>query len=338
MVDEQPEHRLLDEVVARLDELGLPATVARSQGREAQALVTITIDGRSIPLSVWHTPVSDSAAALIANALREIRPDGDGAIVTEHVSRRVAERLREEGAQFLDAAGNMYVRHNGLVLWVVGRPRRERSPRERPTRAFRRVGLQVIFTLLADPEIIRLPYRVIALMAGTSLGAVTPVMQDLREGHYIVGPEDNRSMQHLDRLLTAWAEAYGQTLRPRLLLDRFRTDDPRWWQSIEPSGFDVAWGGETAAAVLTQELRPETVTIYAESLPRELIVEARLRRDLDGDVDIRNRFWTGHLPAPAPDVVPAPLIYADLIAAGDARSVLAAERIREEYLDRPDRA
>ncbi|SDS35778.1 type IV toxin-antitoxin system AbiEi family antitoxin [Jiangella sp. DSM 45060] len=338
MADQQLRRDLLDEVVARLDELGLQATAHLHVEQDADALVTLTVDGRSHVLHAWLKPATASAAALIAKVLREIRPDGDGVVVTDYVSPTVADRLREQGAQFLDAAGNMYVRQDGVVLWVVGRPRPERAVGERPGRAFRRVGLQVVFTLLADPELIRQPYRLIALLAGTSLGAVTPVIQDLRDLGYVIGPEENRSMQRLNRLLVSWTEAYSQTLRPKLFTDRFQADDPLWWQSIDPTRYGVTWGGETAASMLTHELRPETTTIYAVSMPRDLIMNARLRRHPAGNVDVRNQFWTGGLPTPNPAVVPAPLIYADLIAAGDARSAQAAERIRETYLDRPDRA
>ncbi|RIQ30894.1 type IV toxin-antitoxin system AbiEi family antitoxin [Jiangella rhizosphaerae] len=338
MADEQVVRELLNEVVARLDEFGLQAAANIHEGDGADALVTLTVDGRLLDLHAWFVPVTASAATIIATVLRDLRPGGNGVLVTDYVSLTVADRLREQGAQFLDAAGNMYVRQDGIVLWVIGRPRRQRAVAERPSRAFRRVGLQVVFTLLAKPELIRAPYRLIAHMAGTSLGAVTPVIHDLRDRGYVIGPEDNRSLRRLNQLLATWTEAYTQTLRPKLFVDRFRADDPLWWQSIEPARFGIAWGGETAASLLTRELRPETTTIYAASLPRDLITTARLRRHPEGNVTIRDQFWTGELPSPNPDVVPTPLIYADLIAAGDARSAQAAEQIREKYLDRPDRA
>lgn len=339
MSDEQVERELFDEIAARLDEFGLrPELVVPRSEHEADVLISITVDDHTITLHAWEQHASGVAAAFTANALRDVRPSGDAVLLARHVSTPVAERLREHGAQFIDASGNMYIRQQGVLLWVVGRRPSTTIPRERPTRAFRRVGLQVIFVLLADRELIRAPYRQIASTAGTSLGAVPPVMNELRALGHIVGPEEHRSLQRVDRLLTTWTDACTQTLRPRLLLDRFRADDPQWWRSIDPTRYAVAWGGETAASILTKELRPETTTIYAESLPRELIVAARLRRDPEGNVDIRKRFWAGELPSPRPDVVPPALIYADLIAAGDARSALAAERIRGDYLDRPDRA
>ncbi|MBB5790584.1 type IV toxin-antitoxin system AbiEi family antitoxin [Jiangella mangrovi] len=333
MADELLEREILDEVIARIEEFGLAADSRPGEGRDADALITIAMDGRSLTLHAWIKLVS-GPAALVADVLRRIRPQGDGVLVTEYVSPRVADRLRDEEVQFLDTAGNMYVRQDGVVLWVAGRRQRERTVRERPVRAFRRAGLQVVFTLLADPDLVRAPYRVIAHRAATSLGAVTPVIQDLRLLGYVVGPEEHRSMQRLDRLLTTWAEGYAHTLRPRLHMGRFRADDPRWRESIAPGHDDIAWGSATAASILTQDLTPRATTVYADSPPENLIRAAGLHRDPEGSIEIRRRFWAGPLPAPRPDVVPAPLIYADLVADDDARSTRAARQIRADYLDR----
>lgn len=92
------------------------------------------------------------------------------------------------------------------------------------------------------------------------------------------------------------------------------------------------WGGETAGALVTGHLRPEVTTVYAPALPTEFIVAQRLSRDADGDVEIRHRFWKGNLESPRPDVVPAPLIYADLLAVGDSRCAETAELVRARHL------
>ncbi|TDC48367.1 hypothetical protein E1212_21415 [Jiangella ureilytica] len=339
MADELPEQGVLSEVAARLDELGLsPELVIEPPDQSTDAVIRMSVDHRPVTLHALVKLFRTPAVLTIGNELRARRPEGDAVLVTEHVSREAARQFRKHEVQFLDAAGNMYVRHDGVYLWAVGQPPRVVRPREQPTRAFRRVGLQVLLGLLAEPTLVQAPYREIAGATGASLGAVPPVIRELRGLGYVVGPDEQRSLQRQDELLTSWVDAYGQTLRPKLLIDRFRADDPRWWVNVRPSRHEIAWGGETAAAVLTNVLRPEATTIYADSLPKDVIVAARLRRDPNGNVDIRRRFWTGRLPTPHSDVVPAPLIYADLIAAGDARSAQAAERIRKDYLDRPDRA
>ncbi|MGH3731745.1 MAG: type IV toxin-antitoxin system AbiEi family antitoxin, partial [Micromonosporaceae bacterium] len=97
-------------------------------------------------------------------------------------------------------------------------------------------------------------------------------------------------------------------------------------------GHRVLWGGETAGALLTGHLRPEVTTVYASALPKDLIIQERLTRDPDGDVEIRRRFWRRDLPSPRADVVPAPLVYADLLAVGDSRTAETAELVRGQHL------
>jgi hypothetical protein len=75
-------------------------------------------------------------------------------------------------------------------------------------------------------------------------------------------------------------------------------------------------------------------------VPSRLAVAHRFRKaDGPGDVEIRQRFW--HLPADGSDIlVPAPLVYADLIASGEPRQLEAAAHLREHdaHLRRLDRS
>jgi hypothetical protein len=93
----------------------------------------------------------------------------------------------------------------------------------------------------------------------------------------------------------------------------------------EPDGAGAQWGGETAAALLHRYLVPEAAIIYTDEIPPRLLSEYRLKADTSGRVVLRRRFWNS-VPAPRADVVPPLLIYADLLTAGDARSIDAANR------------
>jgi hypothetical protein len=83
--------------------------------------------------------------------------------------------------------------------------------------------------------------------------------------------------------------------------------------------------------LLQGHLVPEQTIIYADETPARLFKQYRLRADASGSIVLRRRFWNA-VPAPRSDVVPALLIYADLVAAGDARSLAGAKQIRNAYL------
>ncbi len=98
---------------------------------------------------------------------------------------------------------------------------------------------------------------------------------------------------------------------------------------------DKEWGGEVAAAKLTKYLKPQTITIY--TTPNQLnpiLIENRLKKDPEGDVEILNRFWTPLEIWQYEDTVYPILIYVDLMATGNQRNIETAKVIYEQYIVR----
>jgi hypothetical protein len=95
----------------------------------------------------------------------------------------------------------------------------------------------------------------------------------------------------------------------------------------------MQWGAEIAAARLTGELEPRTVTLYTHQPPSKFIATHRLAADPEGPVEILSAFW----PPPAADAAAAELVApllvcADLLSIADPRTIQAARTIREKYL------
>jgi hypothetical protein len=134
-----------------------------------------------------------------------------------------------------------------------------------------------------------------------------------------------RRLLQPERLLQQWVEAYARTLRPRLLLGRFHTDQLDWYKTLDPGKYGYLLGGEPAAARLTQHLRPGTVTLYGQKVEPRFILDQRLRPDPKGKVEILRRFWKFDNDDQL--LTPLPLIYADLLAIGDARCLETAKVI-----------
>lgn len=83
-------------------------------------------------------------------------------LVADYVNPNMADRLRSAGVQFVDTAGNAYIREKNLFIFVKGNraPSEYSSPR-RTTRAFNAAGLKVIFSFLLDPNLVGETYRTI---------------------------------------------------------------------------------------------------------------------------------------------------------------------------------
>ena len=98
------------------------------------------------------------------------------------------------------------------------------------------------------------------------------------------------------------------------------------WEEIEIEKYGEAlWGGEIGGAHLTGHLKPETATVYSDSLLPKLQAQYGLVRDDRGDVEILKKFWRrgGEIAGVAPPMV----VYADLMATADRRNMETAQLI-----------
>ncbi len=267
-------------------------------------------------------------------------------LVTAHVTPPLAEQLRTHGRQFADRAGNAYLTGPGFLVFVAGRKPEGKEAAERPGRAFTTAGLKVLFALICDPELAAAPQRAIAAAAGVALGAVPPVLADLRQEGALLVAGKTRRLHATRRLLDDWALAYARTLRPKTLLGTYVTPNFETWADWNLDPDRARWGGEPAANLLVRHLQPGVLTIYADKLPARLMVEQRLTQAgllrqanpylaVVKTVDVREPFWGAALRHDGrPDTVPAALVYADLLATGDARCIETARMVYDGYLAR----
>lgn len=248
-------------------------------------------------------------------------------LVTDYVTPPMADRLREHGVQFIDAAGNAYLDRPPLLVWVKGQ-----QPTDMPKtgdmrgRAFQVTGLKVLFALLCKPDLVDQPYREIARLAGVAHGTVGWVMPELPRLGFVGTLHGRRRLLNGPGLMQQWVEAYAQRLRPKLRLERWQADTLDWTAKVDAARYGLLLGGEPAARRLTRHLRPGTATFYGDKANRQLMIDQRLRLDPEGNVEIMRRFW--NFDGETPDQVPDVLVYADLLAIGDARCL---ETAREMY-------
>lgn len=311
-------------------------------GSRADAIARIGIDGRwnefLIDVKRRLTPAT-LGAAIAQLALVKAQDNRPQILVTDYVTPPLAEKLKAMNTQFADTAGNAYLRLPGTLVWVTGRKPVAQTITDRVPRAFQPTGIKVLFALICLPELAAAPFREIADKTRTALGTINWVMRDLHEMGYLNVAKRNRKLNATKRLLDEWALAYARTLRPKLLLGRYRAPAFADWQPWQPEKHGALWGGETAGALLTQQLRPGIVTIYATQIPGRMLVEHKLvnvpdRQTTDALVEFRTKFWDFDVTPTAPNIVPLALVYADLLATGDARCIETARHIYDSHLTR----
>lgn len=320
------ERVIVREALATLRGLGFEAD-AHSRGDDLQ--VEVRRGSRRVQLrGEVRRFVRPFVVAMVA-----LRHAGDekSIVVSDYVTPQVADRFRGEGVQFVDGAGNAYLESSSWFVFVTGKRLKTPIATSKTPRVFSRGGLATTFAILSAPALVSATVRAIASAADVSVGTVAHTLEGLRELGFVEEVRRKRRLFHRDRLIDQWTEAYARVLYPKLQLARFASRSAGWWRAARIAELDAQWGGETAAAALHRHLIPERSIIYTDAVPRKLIAAERMRADDAGDVIIRRRFWNA-VPSPREDVVPALLIYADLLVEGDARSVAAAKAIRDAYL------
>lgn len=254
-------------------------------------------------------------------------------LVTHYVTPPQTEKLRQANVQFVDTAGNAFLNQPPLYVLVTGKRLPVSQAPNKTTRAFTMAGVKVVFALLACPSLLSAPYREIAATAGVSLGAVSQVLENLKQtGYLLEHGTKGRLWQKPVELIRRWSEAYAERLRPKLLLGRFRADQPGWWKEVQLVALQACWGGEVAAAKLTQYLKPQIKTIYAPGKLPRLQAQFGFHPDRDGDIELLKKFWTFAALPDHPDIAPALLVYADLLASGDERNLETAQLLYDRYL------
>jgi hypothetical protein len=258
-----------------------------------------------------------------------------GLLITRYITPPMAERLKRLDVAFIDTAGNAYINTPKLFVYVTGRKAPEKEDNAHRVKAFRPTGLQVIFTLLCLPEMIKAPYRDIAKAADVALGTVGWVMYDLKRLNYLAERGKlGRKLLNTHALLNAWVTAYAQQLRPKLYVGRYRAPQPDWWKNVDWKKYDTFLGGEPAAARLTQHLKPEKITLYAPGDVNDFLIKHRLKKDPDGNIEVLKTFWHFDYPWNHPQLAPPLLVYADLMATADERNIETGKLIYEKYLAR----
>lgn len=330
--------KILDAALEALRAQGVEARILAEEAvygpTRADALVRI---GRGPGAEVYAAEVKRNVTAATFGAVtHQLQQAGKPPLlVAEYIAPAVADRLKENRIAFIDTAGNAYVEQPAMLLWIKGQRPPQRPGVPVTGRAFQPGGLQVLFVLICRPELAGRPYREIAKAAGVAHGTVGWVMAELPALGFVAKIGRKRRLLQPERLLQQWAEGYARTLRPKLLLGRYQAETLAWWNTLDPRQYGLVLGGEPAAGRLTQYLRPGTATLFGAKVEPRFVLDHRLRADPRGNVEILRQFW--HFDNDDPALAPTPLIYADLLAIGDARCLEIAKLLYDGIVNRPGR-
>lgn len=248
-------------------------------------------------------------------------------LIANKIYPKQANQLAESKISWVDKAGNCDIKHQNLVIKVVGQ-KSNTETKVTATGKISETSMKLILFFLQYPDNINLSYRVIQEKVGYSLGTITKVFDLLKENNYLVQTEKGRKIAMREELVEWWQQQYNEFLKPKLLVSQmaFRSPEARkHWKEIElPQG--VYWGGDCGAHLLDGYLIPGEFELYTDVVSTQLLKTGAVMPDARGEIKIYKKFWIGNS---EDNHTPALVIYADLMGTGDSRCREAALRMKE---------
>lgn len=254
-------------------------------------------------------------------------------VVANRIFPKIKEELRQHQIAYLETNGNIWLRQNGTFIWVdTEKPLPE--IKDKGNRAFTKTGLKVLFHFLLHENDINLPYREIANITEVGLGNINYVITGLKElGFLIKLNKDEYYLVNKKELLNKWITAYDEKLKPALHTGTFRflrAEDFNNWKNLPITNGKTLWGGEPAADLITNYLRPAELTMYTIETRQDLIKNYRMIPDENGNIKTYKKFW--QMEKGNDNVVPPLLVYADLMNTNDRRCIETAQKIYDEFI------
>lgn len=256
-------------------------------------------------------------------------------LIAPYLSAKLAEECQRTGINFLDTVGNAHIDVPGNYLFITGKPRPKAPRIPADQSALRKAStLRVIFALLTIEGLAQQPVRAIAEAAGAALGSASNAIEDLVALGFITGEARKRRLANRQALQMEWARQYPISLRGKLKPQRYACGDADWrGSSLLTDEPEVALSGEVAAAAITQYINPASACVYSWMDRGQLLRKHRLRPDPEGPIEVLDAFWPRadlvHAKAVDPAVAPLLLVYADLMASNEGRSVEVAGMLME---------
>lgn len=335
-------HDFLAECTERLKDLPFVEAAALARGVGAQrggwdAVVQITTPTATTKLVVEATRTNLTRTVVDGVLAAADRYEGKPWILfAPHVGRPLGAYLAERGVNFLDRVGNCRIELGKKYFALIeGRPPKRRIPEGRGMGA---AGLQVLFALMARPELLNEPVRTIAQAADVAKATVADRLATLRAEGLIHEGRGARKAAEPRRFLDLWLNGYETLLRPKLLIGRYRvqeTDPEALERRIEATlGNDVPWafGGGAAANRLIRHYRGEDTVLHVGDGAAEVVTRLRAIPDPKGPLILLKTPGPAALQGARPRTVAPLLVYTELLHAGDKRAIDAAAEVRREYL------
>lgn len=291
----------------------------------------IQIDGHTFHVEAKGN-ARKSNIGIILSQFQEQDKSKNWLLITDYLAKDVAETLQHENLNYLDTAGNAFIKADKLFILVEGK-KKNAAEKKNQSYAFQEVGLKLLLLLISDPKNLQLSYRALAEKTNISLGSVSNIFNGLEEGNFIIKSNRKRALKNMDTLLERWVIAFNEILKPRILRKKYRlANEDDNFLNTDHQKFGFVWGGESAAGLMTNYLKSSNHTIYYDGDLSTLAKDLKLIPDNNGNIEVYQTFWTEDLQLKYQNTAPPLVVYADLMGTNSSRNIEAAKMILDNGL------
>jgi len=252
--------------------------------------------------------LNPTLADLVIHQIKTTPAPGDASplLISHFISSKLAARFKQQGIEYADCAGNLYLNRMPLYIEISGQKHAPKPPGA--DRLFRTAGLKLVYLFLRNRLAVNATYRVLADDAGIALGAIGSLFGELEKRGNLTIEEGERQLVAVEELLQRWQLGYLETLRPKLILQRCQLT-PGYSISQLPErlkqlaeGKNILIGGELGAALLVSGFQPENAVFYLNPEQQlKTMLQLNLVPDPEGNITLLQPFgrqcsWTGWQP------------------------------------------
>jgi hypothetical protein len=143
------------------------------------------------------------------------------------------------------------------------------------------------------------------------------------------------------RFLERWELGYAERLRAKLLIDTYspaggkQLSEMRDEIQSNADEYGYLIGGELAASIMLQHLRPSSTTLHLQKHDnaRRIAVQLRLKPDPDGSITLLQCFGDTQYQRIEQNLAHPLLVHAELVRTGNSRLKETAQLIYDRYLE-----
>lgn len=244
--------------------MGLPSefnaiyTYGEAGRHQGGPQLKMTVNGKPITFNIYQTHIHRKKS--IESYLKR-RPKANEILFCNHLSDYLRQLCHDSKINYADDSGNVRVMTGDICIFIGNRP----PIKQDKSHQFMTIGImKCLFALFAEKDLINETYANIASKADISVGMVTKAMKYLIENNHIVKNKRQRRFLHELELRYEWLKSYDHILARYHQLTTYPPVDN--WEDILLQSGDV-WGGEVAAAQLTQYNRPHEMLLFSRHQP-----------------------------------------------------------------------